>query len=263
MEKLQDVLSNALIEKWSFPSSHFIESVDRHYEPARPFTVSVIGDMLRRAQAAKRRQATPTGKLPKPSEKLVSKPILYWLVSVRDPVGSVLADTRDSYNISINTMLNQKAAEIASRLDTVPDQKIQDMSGGAVKKKRPAGVRDAILYLKDPKCDVQTEGRWAAVAACFALDVGLVVETDEFPDVICWNRDVAWIDSTGGFTRMSECEAAREIRDLAASLINEDAPAMSRLRSACACLKVAKPFKRSRSGMINDIRDRIEAMCKQ
>ena len=263
MEKLQDVLSNALIEKWSFPSSHFIESVDRHYEPVRPFTVSVIGDMFRRAQAAKRRQATPTGNLPKPSEKLVAKPILYWLVSVRDPIASVIADTRDAYNISTNSMLNHKSAEIASRLDTVPDQKIQDMGGGAIKKKRPASVQDAILELKDPACDVRTAGRWAAVAVCVALDVGLVVETDEFPDVICWNRDIAWINATGGFTRMSESEAAREIRDLSASLINSDAPAMSRLKSACACLKVAKPFKRSRTGMINDIRDRIKAMSKE
>lgn len=259
MENLQNLLSSALHEKWSFPSSRHIESVDRHYEPVRPFSVSVIGDMLRKAQACKRRRAPATGDLPKPSEKLVAKPVLYWLVSVRDPVSSVIADTRDSYNISINSMLNQKAIEIAHRLDTVPDQRIQNMGGGAIKKKRPSSVRDAILSLKDPACDVRGESRWAAVAACVALDVGLVVETDEFADVVCWNSDIAWIDATGGFTRMSEADATRHIRTMSASLVNEAAPTMSRLKSACACLHVAKPFKRSRSGMISDIKERIEA----
>lgn len=255
MDNIHEILSNALLEKWSFPSSWFVEDIDRHYTPVKAFSVSTINEMLQKARAKKR--VIATGVLPPASEKLLAKPVLYWLVSVRDPISSIIADARDSYNVSINSMLNHKSIEIASKLSMVPDEKIKISGRGLIPKKRPSSVKDAITKLKTPECDVLGSDRWAAVAACVALDVGLVVETNEFADVVCWNSDIAWIDSTGGFTRMSEGDALRRIRDLCASLVNEASPSMTRLKSACACLQVAKPFKRSRSGLITDIKDRL------
>lgn len=259
-EKLEELLSHALHEKWSFPNSHFVESIERHHAPVKPFSTSVICDMLKKAYATKKAHRAPNKPplpLPEPSEKLLDKPVLYWLVCVHDPVSSIIADTRDSYNISINAMLNRKALEIVSKLDTTPDQKIQDMGNGHVNKKRPPNVADAIRALKDPKCDVHKTHRWAAVAACTALDIGLIVETDEFPDVICWNSRLAWIDKAGSFVRMDEDEALGHIKQMSASLVNEPSPAMTSLKSACTCLKVQRPYKRSRSGMINDIKQKI------
>lgn len=267
MEKLQDFLSNALQEKWSFPSSQFTESVDRHHAPRELSGVDTINEMLRRATAIRKSRAlsTPNSEkpLPKPSEKLDAKPVLYWLVSVYDPVASVIADARDSYNISINTMLNQKSVEIASRLQVVPDQKIQDSAGGLVKRRRPSSVQDAILALKDPACDPTGEGRWATVASCVALGVGIVVETPDFADVVCWGPQMAWISVGGGFARMSEQDVAAKIRDMAAVLVNSPEPSMGALKSACVCLKVAKPFKRSRAGMVTDIKAKLNEFGQQ
>lgn len=264
MEKLQDFLSNALQEKWSFPSSQFTESVERHHAPAEKFGLETINEMLRRAADMRKSRALTISAsekaLPKPSEKLDSKPVLYWLVSVNDPVSSVIADARDSYNISINAMLNQKSVEISSRLQTVPDQKIQESAGGLVKRKRPSSVQDAILALKDPACDPTGEGRWATAASCVALGVGLVVETPDFADVVCWGPQMAWISAGGGFARMSERDVASKLREMAAGLVNSADPSMGALKGACVCLKVAKPYKRSRIGMVTDIKAKLNEL---
>lgn len=265
-DQLEELLSRALHEKWSFPNSHFVEGMERHYAPVRQFSTAVISDMIRKAYAVKksRRSAPETAvPLPEPSEKLLAKPILYWLVCVHDPVASIIADSRDSYNISINAMLNRKLVEIVSRLDVTSDQKIQDMGNGDIKKKRPSDVMGAIRALKDPACDVHKAHRWSAVAACTALEVGLVVETEGFPDVICWNTNIAWIDSTGMFIRMCEEEAKGHIKRLTACLVNDAVPSMSALKGACTCLQVQRPWKRSRGGMINDIKQRLTLYGRQ
>lgn len=256
MERLEALLAGALCERWSFPGGRFIESVERHHAPARALALDAVHDLVRRARALnrQRRSAAPAAAaLPRPSERLRSKPALFWLVSVRDPVASVFAAERDAYNVGVNSMLTQRCMEIVSRLETVPDRALADASGGAVGRRRPARVKEAVLALKDPACDVAGKDRWAAVACCVALDVGLVVETGGFADVVCWGAALAWLDAAGGFTRMERAEAERQVRAQAAALVTEPVPAMARLRGACASLRLAKPYKRSRSGMVADI----------
>ena len=267
MEKLQHFLSDALHEKWSFPSSHFTESIERHHEQSDAFGLDAINEMLRRANNLRRSRALPVAEmekaLPKPSEKLEEKPILYWLVSVHDPVSSVIADARDSYNISINSMLNQKSAEIASRLQMVTDQKIQDLGCGQIKRKRPVSVQEAILALKDPSCDPLGKDRWAAVASCVALGVGLIFETRDFADIVAWGPQMAWISADGGFARISQRDVVVKVREMAATLVNSAEPGMGALKSACACLNVPKPFKRSRIGMVTDIKVKLNDLDRE
>ena len=56
------------------------------------------------------------------------------------------------------------------------------------------------------------------MAVCVALDVGLVVETDEFVDAVHWAEDMAWLDAAHGFSRMSGRDARVRVRDMAAAL---------------------------------------------
>jgi hypothetical protein len=259
-EQLQELAANALHEKWVFIKSDFIESIDRHYKPYKTkFTTSNINEMLRKARNANSViKIRPNVHLPKPIEKIEIKPFLYWLISISDPISSIIAESNDSYNVSINTMLIQKIGELATKINRIEDSVITEKSGGVFKKKRPSDIISSITALKYPKCDVRGECRWAVVAVCEALNVGVVVKTDEYIDVICWNSRMAWFEESGLFNQTSEIEVRDLLIETYSKLILQSCPSIILLKEACRCIRLQKPFPRSRAGLIKGISDWIQ-----
>jgi hypothetical protein len=259
-DQIQELVGNALHEKWAFIKCEHIESIERHYKPCKSqFLTSTINEMLRKARNSNSViKIRPNFNLPKPIEKIEIKPFLYWLISISDPISSIIAESNDSYNISVNTMLIQKISELATKINRIEDSVIMEKSGGVFKKKRPSDITSSITALKLPNCDIRGECRWAVVAVCEALNVGVVVKTGECIDVICWNPRMALFDEAGSFTQSSD----KEVRDLLiqtySELILQPSPSIITLKEACRCIRLQKPLPRSRAGLVKGISDWIQ-----
>lgn len=264
-DQLEELAANALHEKWAFQTCDFIESIERHYKPYKTsFTTSAINEMLRKARnMASVPKTQPKFSLPKPIEKLEKKPFLYWLISMSDPISSIIAESNDDYNVSINAMLIQRIGELVTKINRIQDSTINKKSGDIFKKKRPSDVTSAVAELKVPKCDIRGESRWAVVAVCEALNVGVVVKTDEFIDVICWNARMAWFDESETCTQSSETEVREVLVQTYSRIISEQSPSLVKLKEACRCIRLPKPFPRSRAGLVNALRDWIQIHSRQ
>lgn len=252
VDTVKEILSEGLVERWSFPKCEYIESIEAHYKP-KPKTRNIAGELFKLAKQYKRKSNADPEK-PNPIPK--TKSILYWILSLKDPVSCLFADNKDKYNIAVDTMLNVKTSEICAKLEFFSDHQIYQYGHNEIPKRRPVDVTKSILALKDPKADIQGKDRWAAVAVCNALDVGLIKETESFADVLCWNDVMGWVKNDEIETYSKE-DATKRLFEKATDLILNTNPPMNSLRECCVCLGVTRPLKKSRVGLIEQIQEKL------
>ena len=201
--------------------------------------------------------------LPKPMEKIEVKPFICWLISISDLISSIITESNDPYNVSVNTMLIPKIGELATKINRVEDSAITEKSGGIFKKKRLSDIISSITSLKYPKCDVRGECRWAVVAVCEALIVGVAVKTNEYIDVICYNYRMAWFDESRLFNQTYETKVRDLLIETYSELILQSCPSILSLKEACRCIRLQKPFPRSRLALVKGISNWVQIHTKQ
>lgn len=252
VDTVKEILSEGLVERWCFPKSEYIESIEAHYKP-KPKTRNVAGELFKLAKQHKRKSNTEA---PKSNPIPKTKSILYWILSLKDPVSCLFADNKDKYNIAVDSMLNVKTAEICAKLEFVSDHQIHEYGHNEIPKRRPTDISKSILALKDQQADIQGKDRWAAVAVCNVLDIGLIKETQSFADVLCWNDVVGWVKDNEIETYTRE-DAKKRLFEKATDLILNTNPPMNSLRECCVCLGVTRPLKKSRAGLIEQIQEQL------
>lgn len=261
-QHVSNIMDMAVSEWWETPD---VPHIERY--PSRRRRLEVPDSILRKIMAKPRASFDSedecTAEIIPPERKLCLDELkttpVYWILAAVETVRLGIHELQDPYGVKLHGFLDERTREIVKAFEIVSDAAIAEAGRNAIPKRRPKDQEILRRVLMSPYSDgMGPTKRWATVAACVANKIGMVLACKGFPDCLCWNDTIVWVSDSGVSLETVDIKSAGErLVSLARDLVVTKNPSMTALRDASAFFRVQRPLKRSRVGLVDDLRLKI------